>query len=122
MSVSVPTAIMDLALDGIAASTLMNVVSDISTPTTLANSLADVAMASGDFTKAPGDAGAGSRKITMAAKSGVTVDVSGTPRHVVLSLSTVLKLVTTCTGPDLTSGSTVDFPAWKYELGVPTTA
>ena len=119
MSKSVPTAVMDTLLDAIAASTLQTVVSDSSTPTDLTNALADVAMSSGDFTKATGDAGAGSRKITMAAKSGQTVDASGTPNHVVLSLSGAIKLVTTCSGPDLTSGSTVDFPEWKYEIGIP---
>ena len=119
MSKSVPTAVMDALLDAIATSTLQNVVSDSATPTALTNSLADVAMAAGDFAKATGDAGAGSRKITMSAKAGVAVDADGTPNHVVLSLGGTIKLITTCSGPDLTTGSTVDFPSWKYELGVP---
>lgn len=119
MSKSVPTAVMDLLLDGIAASTLMSVLSDASTPANLTNTLASATMASGDFTKATGDAGAGSRKLTMAAKSGQSVSASGTPNHVALSQSGTIKLVTTCSGPDLTSGSTVDFPTWEYELGVP---
>ena len=119
MSKSVPDAIMDAALDAVAASTLQTVVSDSSTPTDLTGALADVAMASGDFAKAQGDAGAGSRKLTMSAKSDVTVDADGTPNHVVLSLDGTIKLITTCTGPDLTVGSTVNFPSWKYELGIP---
>ena len=119
MSKSVPTAVMDVLLDAIAASTLQTVVSDVTTPTDLSNALADATMASGDFTKATGDAGAGSRKVTMSAKAAQTVDAPGTPNHVVLSLSGTIKLVTTCSGPDLTAGSTVDFPAWKYEIGVP---
>lgn len=120
MGKSVPDIIMDAALDAVAAATQMDVVSTVATPTDLTDSLANVAMAGGDYTKAVGDAGAGSRKVTIAAKSGVSVSVSGTPAHVVLSLAGAFRLVTTCTGPDLTNGSTVDFPAWTYELGVPT--
>lgn len=119
MSKSVPTAVMDAILDEISTATLQTVVSDVSTPTDLTGALADVVMAGGDFTKAVGDAGAGSRKVTMGAKAGVTVDANGTPNHVVLSLTGTLLLITTCSGPDLTATSTVDFPAWKYEIGVP---
>ena len=122
MAKSVPDTVMDQMLSYIAACTRMDVVSDVSTPTDLTNSLADVTMTAGDgndYTIAQGDAGAGSRKVTVAAKSGVTVDTSGTPRHVVLTLSSVIRLVTTCTGPDLTASSTVDFPAWDFELGIP---
>ena len=120
MSKSVPDTIMDAALDAVAGSTRMDVTSDVGTPTDLTNTLANVAMAGGDFVKAVGDAGAGSRKVTMGAKAGVSVTGDGTPLHVVLTLTAVIKLITTCTGPDLTNGSSVDFPAWKYEIGIPT--
>lgn len=120
MSVSVPATVMDKILDEIATSTLMTVVSDTTTPTDLTNSLAKATMAAGDFTKATGDAGAGSRKLTMAVKSGQTVDAAGAPKHVILSLAGTIKLITTASGPDLTIGSTVDFPSWVYELGIPT--
>lgn len=120
MAKSVPDAVMDAILDEIATATLQTVVSDAATPTGLINALADVAMSSGDYTKAQGDAGAGSRKLTMAAKLDVSVSATGTPNHVVLSLSGTILLVTTCSGPDLTVGSTVDFPAWEYEIGIPT--
>lgn len=116
MSKSIPAAVMDKILDEIATSTLQTVVSDVSTPTDLTGALANATMAAGDFTKAEGDGGAGTRKLTMAAKSGQEVDANGTPLHVVLSLSGTIKLITTCTGPNLTEGSTVDFPSWKYEL------
>lgn len=119
MSKSVPINVMDALLDAIAASTLQSVVSGASTPTDLTTSLAGVAIGSGDFTKAQGDAGEGSRKITMSAKSGVVVSAEGAPTHVILSLSGVLKLITSATGPTLTVGSNVDFPSWKYELGIP---
>lgn len=116
----VPDAAMDAILDYYAASTLQSVLSDVTTPVDLSNTLADVAMAAGDFTKAEGDAGAGSRKLTMSAKSDVAVSADGSPLHVVLSESGTIRLVTTCTGPDLTTGSNVNFPAWEYEIGIPT--
>lgn len=120
MAKGVPDTVMDDLLDRIATATLQSVVSDEATPTDLTGALADVAMAPADYTIAQGDAGAGSRKITMAAKSDVEVDAAGTPNHVVLSLTGTLLLITTCSGPDLSVGSTVDFPGWKYEIGIPT--
>lgn len=126
MSKTIPDTIMDTLLNAIADNAdTQSVVSDTSTPTDLTNALAAASMATGtigDYSIAEGDAGAGSRKLTMAAKSGVSVDAAGTPNHVVLADSTdanAIKLITTCSGPDLTVGSTVDFPSWKYELGVP---
>jgi len=61
-------------------------------------SLADVAMTPDtDFTKANGDTSG--RKVTMAAKSSVPVDATGTATHVVLArvADTTLRYVTTCT-------------------------
>ena len=116
----VPDAAMDALLDYVAASTRMDVVSDTTAPAGLTNTLANVAMASGDFAKAQGDAGARSRKLTMSAKTGVAVTDDGTPWHVCLSLAGTIRLTTECTGPGLTTGSNVDFPSWKYELGIPT--
>lgn len=81
--------------------------------------LADVTMATGDFTLANGDGGGNtSRKVTVAAKSAVTVDVSGTATHVALLDVTNSKVleVTTCTSQALTAGNTVNFPAWKVEF------
>lgn len=84
--------------------------------------LADVTMASGDFTLANGDTSG--RKVTMAAKSGVTIDTSGTATHVALLDVTNSKLlyVTTCTSLALTAGggNTVSFPAWDIEVADPT--
>lgn len=119
MAKSVPDSVMDAILDEIATSTLQSVVSDATTPTDLVSTLADIDVAGVDFTKSVGDAGAGSRKLTVAAKSGAVVTAGGTPNHVVLSLTDVIKLVTTCSGPELTVDSVVDFPSWTYEIGVP---
>ena len=83
--------------------------------------LADVVMASGDFTAANGDTSG--RKLTVAAKSAVTIDTSGTANHVALLDVTNSKLlyVTTSTGLALTAGggNTVSFPAWDIEIADP---
>lgn len=81
--------------------------------------LADVAMASGDFTHANGDTSG--RKTTVAAKSAVPVDASGDAQHIALLKTTgsVLLYVTTCTTQALTSGNTVNVPAWDIEVADP---
>lgn len=84
--------------------------------------LADVTLASGDFTLANGDTNG--RKVTVAAKSGVLIDTSGTATHVALLDVTNSKLmyVTTCTSLALTANgsNTVNFPAWDIEFADPT--
>lgn len=81
--------------------------------------LADVAMTPNtDYTKANGDTNG--RKVTVAAKSGVNVDASGTATHIALVDGTRLLYVTTCTSQALTSGNTVNFPAWDVEIADPT--
>ncbi len=77
--------------------------------------LADVALTPvTDFTKADGDTSG--RKCTIAAKSSVTVDTTGTATHVAVCDGTNLLYVTTCTSQVLTATNTVDFPAWKAEI------
>ena len=56
--------------------------------------LADVAMVAGDFTKANGDTSG--RKVTIAAKYGVPIDVSDMATHIALVDATRLLYVTTC--------------------------
>jgi hypothetical protein len=80
--------------------------------------LADVAMTPNtDYTKANGDTSG--RKVTMAAKSAVPVDTSGTADHLAICDGTRLLYVTTCTSQVLTSGNTVNIPAWKAEIADP---
>lgn len=83
------------------------------------NFLADVAMASGDFTIADGDVSG--RKMTVASKSGITVDNTGTADHVALldTVGSVLLYVTTSTALGLTSGSSLTLGAWDVEIGDP---
>lgn len=93
-------------------------------PTTYAEASSTFALASvamvpdTDFTKADGDTSG--RKVTVAAKSGVNVDTTGTATHLALTDGAVLVLVTTCTSQLLTSGNTVDIPAWDDEIADPT--
>ena len=92
-------------------------------PTTFAEAnatyaLADVTLASGDFTLANGDTSG--RKVTVAAKSAVLIDTSGSATHVALLDVTNSKLLyrTTCTTQALTANgsNTVNFPAWDIEI------
>lgn len=84
--------------------------------------LADVTMASADFTNANGDTSG--RKTTVAAKSSVLIDTSGSATHIALLDVTNSKLlyVTTCTTQALTANgsNTVNFPAWDIEIADPT--
>lgn len=90
-------------------------------PTTYAEAittykLADIAVTSTDLTKADGDTSG--RKVTVGAKSGVTIDTTGSANHVALAGSTgsTLLYVTVCTSQSLTTGNTVNFPAWDIEI------
>jgi hypothetical protein len=81
--------------------------------------LADVTMASpGDYTAADGDVSG--RKTTVAAKSTVTVDASGTATHTVLDNGSVLHVTTEVTSQALTAANTVNIPAWDIEFRDPT--
>ena len=83
--------------------------------------LADVAMTPNtNYTKANGDVSG--RKVTVAAKSTVLIDTSGTATHVALVDGTRLLYVTTCTSQALTANAsnTVNFPAWDIEIADPT--
>lgn len=82
--------------------------------------LAEATVASGDFTNAVGDVSG--RKVTVAAKPGVSITASGTANHVVLhNNSAILGYVTTCDPLVLTAGAgnTVSFPSWRIEIAAP---
>lgn len=82
--------------------------------------LADVAMTPNtDYTKANGDTSG--RKATVAAKSSVLIDTSGTATYIALVDDTRLLYVTTCTSQALTANgsNTVNFPAWDVEIADP---
>lgn len=123
MAKQAPDATIDSMFDYIDQCNIMHVCS--AEPANYAGiaavSLADVALTPDtDFTKANGDTSG--RKVTVAAKSGVTVDNSGTATHIAIARSTdsTLRYVTTCTSQVLTAGNTVNVPAWKIEVADPT--
>jgi len=118
---------LDAALDWFADCDELNVCS--AQPTTYTEAittykLADVTVTAGDgngdFTIANGDASG--RKLTVGAQTGITVDTSGTATHLagVKSGDSTLRWVTPVTSQALTSGNTVDTPAFDLEIGDPT--
>lgn len=84
------------------------------------NMLAEVAMASTDFTLADGDVSG--RKVTVGQKAGVTVLQTGVANHVALvnTAASRLDYVTEATSQNLTSGNTLTFNAWDIEIADPT--
>ena len=122
MAKSVHNNVLDAAFNELDAADLMTVCNAEPTTRTEAVTtfkLADVAMTPDtDFTNADGDTSG--RKVTVAAKSSVPVDTTGTATHVALCDGTRLLYVTTCTSQALTSGNTVNIPAWDIEIADPT--
>lgn len=122
MGKSVHNDVLDGAWDVLDQADLMTVCSAEPTTRTEAITtfkLADVAMTPNtDFTKADGTVSG--RKVTVAAKSAVTVDTTGTATHVALVDATRLLYVTTCTSQALTAANTVNFPQFALEILDPT--
>ncbi len=124
MAKSVSTAVLDLALNDVKTNgnkmTVCNAQPTTYTEAATTFKLAETTMASGDYTLAAGDTSG--RKVTTAAKTGVSISSSGTATHIAIvdTGTSALKLVTTCTSVALTSGGTFDIPAWKWEVNLPT--
>lgn len=80
------------------------------------NALAVVTMASTDITTTPGDTSG--RKMHVGSETGITVDTTGGANHIALvdTDNTALLFVTTCTTQQLTTGNTVNIPAWDDEI------
>lgn len=124
MAKRAPTATLDSMLDYIAASDREVVCS--AEPTTYAEATATFNLATAvatpvtDFTKAAGSPSG--RKVTVAAKNAVSVTATGTATHVavVKTSDSTLRYVTTCTSQGLTSGNTVNVPAWSVTIPDPT--
>lgn len=122
MAKSVHDSVLDGAFQVLDAANIMTACS--SEPTTRTQAVTTFALADAvmtpvtDFTIANGDTSG--RKVTVAAKSAITVDTSGTATHVALCDATNLLYVTTCTSQALTASNTVNFPAFKIEIADPT--
>ena len=93
-------------------------------PTTYAEAsstymLAGVAQTSSNYTVADGASG---RKVTMAARSDITISNTGTATYVALVNVATSKLlyVTTCTALYLTAAQLMGFGAWYIQISDPT--
>lgn len=122
MAKSVHTDVLDAALAVVGASTSMVACTGEPANFAAANGalkLAAATMVAGDFTLADGDTSG--RKLTVAAKSGVSVVADGTATHVALLdvAGSRLLYVTTCAAQPLASGGTVSFAAWDIEIADP---
>lgn len=117
MAKTVDQNVQDAALNDIKNNAnKMVVLSAQATTYTEANAtfmLANVVVASGDFTLAAGDVSG--RKVTIGAKSGITVSNSGTATHIgqIDTTNTRVKAQTTCTSQAINTGGTVDVPSYK---------
>lgn len=107
--------VLDAALDYIATSTIMTVISDASASYAEATATYDLAthvVAGADFSKS--DGASNGRRVTIAEQAAITVDHSGTATGVFLgiSASSTMVFVTTCTSQALVAANTVTVPAW----------
>ncbi len=83
----------------------------------ISNALMTMAMVPGDYTIADGDVSG--RKITVAQKADVNIDVSGTADHVAIISATTLLRVTTCPAVTLNMGLTATVASYKAEIEDP---
>ncbi len=119
MAKSAGDDLLDALLIELATATLMTVCS--AEPTTRTEAVTTFALADVTPTFAAiGNGTPNGRSRDSEAKSGVTVDASGTATHVAWVDATVLLAVTTCTSQVLTSGNTVNIPAVTFNVADPT--
>ena len=79
--------------------------------------LATVTISSSDFTIA--DGGFGGRKVTISAKSGITITNNGTITHLALVDNSVLYFVTTTSSQTLAAGNLLNIPSWTITVNDP---
>jgi hypothetical protein len=84
-----------------------------------AGRLAEAVMTTADFTLAAGDISG--RKVTVAARSGLSVIAAGTADHVALLdvAGSRLLYVTTCPAQAVVSGGLVSIASWSVEIATP---
>jgi predicted aspartyl protease len=122
MAKFVNPAVLNQALNEIATANLMVAINGQPASYAAAQSgkLAETALSAGDFTQANGDVNG--RKVTIAAKTGAAIIAAGTANHIALldTAGSRLLYVTTCPAVTLPASGTVNFEAWKVEIGDPT--
>lgn len=79
--------------------------------------LATVALTSVDFTIA--DGGSGGRKVTISAKSGITITNNGTITHLAIIDNSKLYFVTTTSSQTLVAGNLLNIPSWTITVNDP---
>jgi len=113
--------VLDGALNIVAGATRMVAVSGqpASFSAADAGKLAEATLSGGDFALAAGDISG--RKVSIAAKNGLSVIAAGTADHIALLDPATSKLlyVTTCPAQALVTGGTVSIAAWSVEVGAP---
>ena len=94
-------------------------------PTTYTEAMTTYALAvatisSANFT-GPVDGDTSGRKLTVNGQSGVSITANGNATHIAVCDQATSRLlyVTTCTTQTLTSGNTVNTPAWDIEIADP---
>ena len=121
MSKFASTAVLDGSLNIVGSATRMVALSGqpASYAAADAGRLAEAALAPGDFTLAVGDVSG--RKVSIAAKSGLSVVTAGTADHVALldTAGSRLLYVTTCPAQALVAGGQVSIAGWSVEIGAP---
>ena len=121
MAKFVQASVLDGALNIVAGATRMVALSG--QPATYAAAdtgrLAEAALTGADFALAAGDVSG--RKVSVAAKSGLTVVTAGTADHIALlnAATSTLLYVTTCPAQALPAGGTVSIGAWSVEIEAP---
>ena len=121
MSKFASTAVLDGSLNIVGSATRMVAVNG--QPATYAAAdagrLAEAALTAADFTLAAGDISG--RKVSIAAKTGLSVVAAGTADHVALldAAGSRLLYVTTCPAQALVAGGQVSIAGWSIEIGAP---
>lgn len=113
-------SLLDLLLNAIKTDTVtmvFNTTQPADRSGALSDALASVSMSSSDFTVA--DASPDGRKVTVAAKTGIAVDASGTVGHVSLISSTDLLFVTVTTSQALVEGNEISTGTWTIRVSDP---
>ena len=119
----IPNSAYDAYFAFFTACTRQDLTSDVSTPTDLTGSLANVTLDSGDFTIGAGDNGG--RKLTIAEQIQVDVTADGTTRHAVLSYfndpTWEIRMVTTTVEREVsnTLEDKVNMGSWYLDVAGP---
>lgn len=124
MAKTVDDSVLDAALNAVKNGATQLCICNAQ-PTTYAEATSTYKLAlktgltSGSFT-GPVNGDVSGRKLTINAITGITVDTGGTAIYVALCSGSVLLYVDTCTSQVLTTGNTVNTPAFKIEFTDPT--